>query len=232
MKPTYESAPPRLIVMLTHNDYTSLDAEEIFEQSKDSAAIYWGMKEQPLGAARMKALFGRMKECGKTTALEVVAYDEAEGMRGAQTAADCGCDILMGTAFHKRIADFCALHEIMYLPFVGEITGRPSVLGGTPEGIISQARMAVEAGAAGVDLLGYRYTGDAPALNKAVVAALDAPVCIAGSIDSCERLDEVCDASPWAFTIGSAFFNGCFGGSFSEQIDKVVAYVDSRWQRR
>lgn len=38
-----------------------------------------------------------MKECGKTTFLEVVAYTEAEELEGAKMAADCGCEILMST---------------------------------------------------------------------------------------------------------------------------------------
>lgn len=228
MRSTYKPGVPHLIVMLTCNDYTVENAEDVFEQCKDAAATYWGMKEKPLGRERMRALFARMKECGKTTALEVVAYDEAEGLRGAHLAAECGCDILMGTTFHKSIADYCRESAIMYLPFVGDIEGRPSVLRGTSEEMIEQARRAVRMGADGVDLLGYRFEGDAPALNKALVRGVDAPVCIAGSIDSYSRLDEIKEASPWAFTIGSAFFNGCFGGTISSQIDKVAAYIEGK----
>lgn len=216
---------PKLIVMLTHNDFTVMDAADIFEQCKDSKARYWGFKEHPLPPAEMKALYQRMKECGKTTFLEVVAYTEAEGLAGAKLAHECGCDILMGTIFADSINDFCREHGLRYMPFVGTITGRPSVLEGTIEGMIDEARSYIAKGAYGIDLLGYRYTGDAVALNDAFVKGVDAPVCLAGSIDSFKRLDEVKVAGPWAFTIGSAFFEGCFGGSFSEQIDKVCDYI-------
>ena len=97
---------PELIVMLTHNDFTVSNAEEIFEQCKDSKARYWGFKDHPLPLEKMKRLFARMKACGKTTVLEVVAYTEEEGLEGARMAVECGCDILMGTVFHDTINDF------------------------------------------------------------------------------------------------------------------------------
>jgi hypothetical protein len=155
----------------------------------------------------------------------VVAYSENEGLEGAKIAAACGCDILMGTKFFDSINDYCREHGIKYMPFVGKVTGRPSVLEGTIEGMIDEARDYIERGAYGIDLLGYRFTGDAIALNEALVAGVDAPVCLAGSIDSYERLDEVRRAAPWAFTMGSAFFENKFDGSFAEQVNKVCDYM-------
>lgn len=220
-----ERQHPELIVMLTWHDYTVEDAALIFEQCRDSKARYWGFKEHPLPLEEMKKLYGRMRQCGKTTILEVVAYSEQEGLEGAKIAAECGCDILMGTKFFDSINDFCREHGIKYMPFVGDVTGRPSVLEGTIEGMIAEARDYIAHGAYGIDLLGYRYTGDAVALNNALVAGVDAPVCIAGSIDSYARLDEVKRAAPWAFTIGSAFFENKFDGTFLEQVDKVCDYM-------
>ena len=75
-----------LIVMLTHNDLTVLNAAEIFDQCKNSKAQYWGFKEEPLPLEEMKKLFSYMKACGKTTFLEVVAYSEEEGLEGAKLA--------------------------------------------------------------------------------------------------------------------------------------------------
>lgn len=216
---------PKLIVMLTHNDFTVSNAAEIFEQCKHSKAQFWGFKEHPLPAAEMKALYQYMKACGKTTFLEVVAYTEAEGLAGAQLAVDCGCDVLMGTKFSDSILELCRRHGLKYMPFVGHITGRPSVLEGTIEGMIAEARACIAKGAYGIDLLGYRYTGDAVSLNAAFVRGVDAPVCLAGSIDSFQRLDEVKAAAPWSFTIGSAFFESRFGRTFAEQIDKVCDYM-------
>lgn len=225
MQKNEECKKPQLVVMLTYNDLTVANAEEIFEECKCSDAQIWGFKEKPLPIDRMKALYGKMKSCGKTTCLEVVAYTEDEGMEGARIAAECGCDVLMGTKFSSKIADFCRLHNIKYMPFVGTITGRPSVLAGTPEEMIAEALDALKGGAYGIDLLGYRYVGDALDLNKRITAAVPAPVCIAGSIDSYERLDEIIETSPSAFTIGSAFFNHKFGGDIKNQINSVCRYV-------
>lgn len=220
-----KKSAPQLVVMLTHNDYTVADAEEIFAQCRDSKAQYWGFKEHPLPLEKMKRLYAYMKECGKTTFLEVVDYTEEGGLAGAEIAVECGCDILMGTKFHASICRYCKDHGVKYMPFVGEIEGRPSVLKGTIEDMIAEARECISQGAYGIDLLGYRYEGDAPALNKALVREVAAPVCIAGSIDSYSRLDEIKDAAPWSFTIGGAFFEKKFGDKFAEQIDNVCKYM-------
>lgn len=216
---------PQLIVMLTYNDRTVENAYEVFDQCRGSKAQFWGFKEEPLPLLEMKRLYARMKACGKTTFLEVVAYTEPECLAGAQMAVECGCDVLMGTIFSDAVNDFCRTHGLKYMPFVGEIRERPSVLRGSLEGMIAEAREYLAKGAYGIDLLGYRYEGDAAALNKAFTAAIDAPVCLAGSVNSFQRLDEVKDAAPWAFTIGSAFFDQCFGDDFCAQIDCVCEYM-------
>ena len=64
----------------------------------------------------------------------------------------------------------------------------------------------------GIDLLGYRYTGDAAALNRAFIAAVHAPICLAGSVNSFARLDEIKAAGAAYFTIGSAFLRTLLAG--------------------
>lgn len=214
-----------LIVMLTYNDQTVSNAYEIFDQCKDSEAGFWGFKEKSLPIDQMKKLYAYMKDCGKTTFLEVVAYTEEECLEGARMAAECGCDILMGTVFFDSVHGFCREKGLRYMPFVGKVSGRPSVLEGTVEGMIREAEEYLAKGVYGIDLLGYRYVGDAAELNKRFVSEIKAPVCIAGSINSYQRLDEIKQTSPWAFTIGSAFFDQKFGESFSEQINRVCEYI-------
>lgn len=217
---------PKLIVMLTHNDVTVKNAREVFESCKNSRADFWGFKEVGLPLDEMKELFSYMKSLGKTTFLEVVAYTEKECLEGARMAAACGVDILMGTLYFQSIMDYCKENNLKYMPFVGEITGRPSVLRGSIEGMIEEANSYIAKGAYGIDLLGYRYEGDAVELNKRFVAGVKAPVCLAGSVNSYKRLDEVKDAGSWAFTIGGAFFENKFDGTFEEQINKVVDYMN------
>ena len=132
----------------------------------------------------------------------------------------------MGTVYSDAVRDYCRAHGLRYMPFVGQVTGRPSVLQGTPEGMIDEARRYLAKGVYGIDLLGYRYTGDAAALTRAFVAAVPAPVCLAGSVNSLARLDEVKAAGAAYFTIGSAFFEHAFGGSIADQINAVCDYME------
>ncbi|MBE6812304.1 MAG: hypothetical protein E7523_05430 [Ruminococcaceae bacterium] len=216
---------PELTVMLTYDDRTVRDAAQVFEQCKDTKATYWGFKEEGLPVEQMKALFAHMKECGKKTVLEVVAYTEQECMAGARLAADCGCDILMGTVFFDSVNAFCHEHDIRYMPFVGHVHERPSVLDGDIDEILKEAKLCIEKGAYGVDLLVYRYTGDRKQLLRAFAEQIDAPVCIAGSVNDYERIDEILHAGLDSFTVGSAFFDHNFEGSFAEQIDKVCEHI-------
>ena len=217
---------PKLIVMLTYNDRTVENACEIFEQCKDSKAEYWGFKEEGLPLEKMIKLYSYMKECGKTTVLEVVAYIEEECLRGAEMAVECGCDILMGTMYFDSINDYCKKHNLKYMPFVGKIENRPSILDGTIDEMLDEANEYLKKGVYGFDLLGYRYTGDASELIEKFVSKVNAPVCVAGSIDSFERIDEVKKVGAWSFTIGSAFFDNRFEGEFDEQINKVYQYIE------
>lgn len=214
-----------LIVMLTHNDETVNNAHEIFEKCKNSDAKFWGFKEKSLPIEQMKNLYKYMKECGKTTFLEVVEYTEKEGLEGSKIALECGCDILMGTMFFDSINEFCKKNNLRYMPFVGKVTERPSILEGEIDEIIKEANEYLKKGVYGFDLLGYRYTGNAIELNERFVLEVNAPVCIAGSVNGYERLDELKNINPWSFTIGSAFFENKFDGSFEEQINKVCEYV-------
>ena len=216
---------PELIVMLTHHDRTVTNAIEIFEAAKGSKAKYWGFKEVGIPEDQMTELVKRMKTAGKTTFLEVVDYTEEGCAEGARIAARCGFDVLMGTLYFDSVKKIADEAGIKYMPFVGELSGRPSVLNGTIQGMIDEANHLVDTkGIKGFDLLGYRYTGDAVKLNAEFVKNVRGDVCLAGSVASFQRLDEVKATGAWAFTIGGAFFENKFGEglSFGEQIDVVI----------
>ena len=219
-----------LIVMLTNNDRTVSDAIDVFEASKNTPARFWGFKEEGIPLAEMKDLVKRMKAAGKTTFLEVVDYTEEGCLAGVDMCIECGFDILMGTLFFPSILDRLKATSINYMPFVGQIHGRPSILEGSIDGMIEEANKLVELGVYGIDLLAYRYTGDANELIKRFVKEVNCPVCIAGSINTYERLDRMKEYRPWSFTIGSAFFNNEFGAglTFGEQIAQVTQYMDKQ----
>ena len=217
---------PELVVMLTKDDKTVKNAASLFAELRDSRAACFGFKEKPLPLEEMKQLIGEMKACGKTTFFEVVEYTEPECLEGARAGYECGCDVLMGTVFFDSVNDFCKEHGMKYMPFVGIVTERPSVLNGTADDMIREAEEYLAKGVYGFDLLGYRYTGNAYDLIRRFTKEVGAPVCVAGSVDSFERLGELKEISPRYFTVGSAFFDGKFPGSFKEQIDAVCGFME------
>ena len=215
--------------MLTYKDETVKDSFEVFDQCADMPASFWGFKDVGLPKPDMKRLVKRMKESGKTTFLEVVSLTEMECLDGARLALDCGFDYLMGTVFYPSVFDLMKGKRTRFFPFAGRVGGHPSILEGTILEIVADGRRMEELGVAGFDLLAYRYVGDAQALAKSFVEGVHVPVVLAGSIDGFSRLDSVKRIAPWAFTIGSAFFDRKFvpGGTFREQIVKVLDYLKS-----
>jgi hypothetical protein len=215
---------PHLIVMLTHHDETVPDALAMFQRLQDVPVQHWGFKDVGLPPEAMRAVVSAMKAAGKTTYLEVVSLSEQEGLRGAQLAVEQGFDVLMGTVYFPSIRDYLADKPVKYYPFPGRIVGHPSILEGTLDEIVAHAQFLEAEGAQGLDLLTYRFTGDAAQLLQRVVAAVKVPVVSAGSIASYARIEEVRAAGAWGFTIGSAFFESNFlpGAGFDENL-RVVA---------
>ena len=221
---------PELIVMLTHHDRTVTNAIEVFEGAKNSKAKYWGFKEVGIPEDQMIDLVKRMKAAGKTTFLEVVTYDEASCLDGAQTAIDCGFDYLMGTLYYDSVAKLLKDNNMEYLPFVGKVSGSPSILEGSNEEIIQNAKDLMAKGIEGFDILAYRHVVDGEKLAREFCAAVDAKICIAGSISSYARIDTMFDIGPWTFTMGSALFDKNFvaDGSFRDNLKAVADYMASK----
>jgi hypothetical protein len=216
---------PEFILMLTYNDSTVKDALQIFRECKDTPVMHWGFKDVGLPPGDMKALVEQMKAAKKTTYLEVVSLSEEEGLRGAKIAVEAGFDILMGTVFFDSILEYLKDKPIKYYPFPGHIYSHPSIMDGTIDEIVAHARFLESKGVPGMDLLSYRYIGDAPLLLREVVKATHVPIVSAGSIDSYKRLAEVWQSGAWGFTIGSALFDKKFipDGSF---LDNTLAVCD------
>ncbi|MBN1837023.1 MAG: hypothetical protein JW820_14300 [Spirochaetales bacterium] len=219
---------PKLITMLTYNDETVQDAFEVFDQCADLPDEFWGFKDVGLPQDRMKELVRRMRDKGKTTFLEIVTLTEPECLAGAELALECGFDYLMGTVFYPSVFELMKGKATKFFPFCGKVSGHPSILEGDIREIIDDARDMAAKGVEGFDLLAYRYTGDAERLAAEFVRGVGVPVVLAGSIDGFPRLDAVKKIDPWAFTIGSAFFDKKFvpGGSFREQMASVLAYLE------
>ena len=216
--------------MLTHHDQTVQDALELFQRTKDYPIKHWGFKDVGLSPEAMTVVVKAMKDAGKTTFLEVVSLSEEEGLRGAQLAVQLGFDVLMGTVFYPSIADYLKDKPIQYYPFPGKVHSHPSILDGSIDEIVAHACQLESYGAHGLDLLTYRFNGEAAHLLKLVVGATHIPIVSAGSIASFERIREVWDAGAWGFTIGSAFFERQFvpDGSFEENVLAVCDWLQTQ----
>ena len=216
--------------MLTHHDQTVPDALDLFERTKEYPIRHWGFKDVGLSPQNMGTVVSAMKEAGKTTFLEVVSLSEEEGLRGARLAVELGFDILMGTVFFPSIADYLKDKTVRYYPFPGHVHSHPSILDGEIEQIVAHACELESYGAHGLDLLTYRYNGEAAYLLKKVVEATKIPIVSAGSIASFDRINEVWEAGAWGFTIGSAFFEKKFvpEGSFEENLLSVCNWLQEQ----
>jgi len=102
--------------------------------------------------------------------------------------------------------------NIKYLPFCGDICERPSILDGTIEEIVNDAKRIEAEGVDGFDLLAYRYKypEKVDELVKRLVKSVKVPIVSAGSINSFGRLQNTMEQGVWGFTIGGAFFEKKF----------------------
>lgn len=220
---------PHLIVMLTHHDQTVPHALEVFEACKTSPAEYWGFKDRGLSGDRMKRLVDAIKRARKNVCFEVVHYGEAECLKSAQLAVEMDIDYVLGTRYYDSVNALLAGTSAKYVPFCGRVSGVPSVLEGSISEIIEEAETIARGEVYGFDLLAYRYRGDPVRLARAFVRAINLPVVIAGSIGSFNQLDVIKELHPWAFTVGSAFFEHKFGhAAIGEQIEEVIAHLNHR----
>ena len=216
------------IIMLTYNDKTVTNAMETFESCKDLPIQFWGFKDVGLPETAMKKLVDDMKKAGKTTFLEVVSYSEEECMAGAKIAVEMGFDHLMGTVYHKSVFEYLKTQDIKFLPFCGKVYGSPSVLEGTIDDVIKDAKDLLDKGVDGIDLLAFRHKEGAK-LAEEYCKRIEEPVVIAGSINSSERIEFINRINPWAFTMGTALFNKNFkpGESFRKNLEAVIQCMNS-----
>jgi hypothetical protein len=221
------------IFMLTRNDRTVPDALEVYDTLRDTGLHYVGFKDIGLPPARLRALADTMRSDGREVFLEVVSEHAEDELRSVHAALEIGVDWLMGgthpdeaLAVLDTVGPPGTPGRPRYCPFPGRVLGHPSVLEGTIEEISRSAHdLTARPGVYGLDLLAYRWSGDVPALVRAVVGAASGPIIAAGSVDSAERIQALTDAGAWAFTIGGAIFDQKLpaGPSVREQVECALA---------
>lgn len=224
-------AMPKLILMFTQNDMTVPAAIDYFEQVKGLPVDYFGYKEIGLEPEKMKLLNEKIHKAGVQSFLEVVEYEEEAILGPAKIAVDMGFDYLMGTLYFPSIWDVIG-KKIKYFPFCGKVYNRPSILAGSIDEIIEDAKRIEAEGVDGFDILAYRYI-DPLKVDKLVRKmndALKVPLVSAGSINSLDRVQKTIDQGVWGLTIGGAFFEKKFvpGGSYRENVVAVLKKLDKK----
>jgi len=204
--------PPDFIFMLTHADRTVVDAEARLDEVLAAGIRHIGFKDVGLPLPALRRLSAAIRAGGAKAYLEVVSLDAASEAASARAAVALEIDVLMGGARPGVVVPIIAGTRIRYYPFPGTVVGHPSILCGTIDSIAGSARSLVDQeGVDGLDLLAYRFDGDAPELIRRVCEAAGVkPVVVAGSLDCLERIDAVVAAGAAAFTVGTAIFEDAF----------------------
>ena len=214
------------IFMLTKDDVTVEDALEVYEEVRDAGLHYVGFKDVGLSIAQLKELTDTIHNGGQEVMLEVVSERKEDELRSARAAVELGVNYLLGGSHAQEVTEILDGTDIRYCPFPGRVVGHPSQLRGNVEEIVESARrLSAMDSVLGLDLLAYRFDGDVGALVQAVVEAVEVPVIAAGSVDNERKIRSLADSGVWAFTVGSAIFEGKFardGAPVREQVERVL----------
>lgn len=219
------------VFMLTRQDRTVADAALHLEVALGLGVRHIGFKDVGLPHAELGTLARRIRQAGAKSYLEVVSTDLDAEVASARTAVAIGVDHLLGGTRVEAVLPVIAGAPVRYYPFCGRVVGHPSVLEGTIGEIVESAvRLTAHDGVHGLDLLAWRSGEDAPRLIRAVCAAVNKPVIVAGSIDRPERIASARDAGAAGFTIGTAALDGRFpadAAGLPRQLGAILAATDA-----
>lgn len=214
------------IFMLTRNDQTVANALEVYDEVRDTDLRCIGFKDVGASIDTLRELTRRMKADGREVYLEVVSESNEDELRSLRAAREIGVDVVMGGTHADDARPILEGSGLRYYPFPGRVVGHPSLLRGTVDEIADSARrLTASDHVHGLDLLAYRFDGDVPALVRAVREATGKPIVAAGSVDSVERIQLLCELGVDAFTIGGAVFDARLpaGPSIRDQVNAALS---------
>jgi hypothetical protein len=221
------------IFMLTHHDVTVPNAFDLFRKVSKTGLKCAGCKDIGLETHKLGQLFSSMKANHTRSFLEVVTMKEEEHLRGVDIAVDIRSDYLIGgmPQYTEKTIQYLKrkTNPPKFFPYIGKIVGHPCMLRGTLEEIVEDASRTQKLGADGINLLAYRYDGDAHKLIQKVMEAVEIPIIVAGNVDSFERIRKLKELGVWAFTIGGAIMERKFltAADEPEQIKAVLKELSS-----
>ena len=105
----------------------------------------------------------------------------------------------------------------------------PCRLTGTIEEIVDEAKKLEELGVDGLNILSYRYVGNAEKLVKAVKEAVKIPIIATGWVNTLERIRKMAELGIWGLTVGGTSILAkklVPGGSLSDQLKAALAEVE------
>jgi pyridoxal biosynthesis lyase PdxS len=214
------------IFMLTQADQTISHAHAVYEEIRHSPLRYIGFKDIGLPLTELVALAQAIRRDHKKVMLEVVSTSREQEIKSIEAALHMGVDYLLGGRHVHDAVSILKGTTVQYFPFAGHTVGHPTKLTGSMDEIVADAQKLAELpGVHGLDLLAYRFAGDAPELTRRVVQAVKIPVIAAGSINTPARIQAMRLAGAWGFTVGSAIFESEFlSSTVSVQVDRILKF--------
>ena len=159
---------PEFIFMLTRDDKTLPDAQEVFADVATVGVTHVGCKDIGLPEAELAAFLDSARSAGATTHLEVVSATPEDELRSAEAAMRVRPDYLIGGTQVRDVQRIIEGSGMRYFPYIGRIVGHPCLLRGTIDEICEDARRVEAQGVDGINLLAYRYDGDVAELVRRV----------------------------------------------------------------
>jgi hypothetical protein len=129
------------ILMLTRNDRTVEDAEELLDDVLACGVGHVGFKDIGVPAPVMRRLVERIRQARAVSYLEVVSTTPQAVERSLSAARDLGVDRVLGgtdlDAASRLLGDLARYH-----PFPGRPVGHPTALAGSPALVAEHCREA------------------------------------------------------------------------------------------
>ena len=158
---------PEFIFMLTRDDKTLPDAQEVFATVAAVGVTHVGCKDIGLPEGELAAFLDSARAAGATTHLEVVSATPEDELRSAEAAMRVRPDYLIGGTQVQDVQRIIEGSGMRYFPYIGRIVGHPCLLRGTIER--SARTPAASRRRAWTDQpAGYRYDGDVAELVRRV----------------------------------------------------------------